>query len=129
MWFSGLRGAIAFTLCITLDSPYRNELVTTTLAVVLFTIIFMGGSTMPLMSFLKIEALPVISRIKFTESEEQALVPLDLAVDRMTLFEKFDYRYMRPFFTTQKESIPSDHHDEVVHGDHHDEVVHSDHQA
>jgi len=54
MWFSGLRGAIAFAL--SLNLPITNEdrhvIVTTTLILVLFTTLVLGGSTLPLMKFL-----------------------------------------------------------------------------
>ncbi|PAA64644.1 hypothetical protein BOX15_Mlig019344g1 [Macrostomum lignano] len=55
MWFSGLRGAIAFALAIHLDvrGETRQILVTTTLVIVLFTILVLGGSTMPLMKCLE----------------------------------------------------------------------------
>ena len=52
MWFSGLRGAIAYALSLHLefeDQETRKVLVTTTLIVVLFTTIVLGGGTMPLM--------------------------------------------------------------------------------
>lgn len=58
MWFSGLRGAIAFALSLHLefDSPEkRYVIVTTTLIIVLFTILFLGGATMPMMKLLKAE--------------------------------------------------------------------------
>lgn len=49
--FTGLRGAIAFALSIHLEfeDEKRYVLVTTTLIIVLFTIMFLGGATMPLM--------------------------------------------------------------------------------
>ena len=51
MWFSGLRGAIAYALSLHLefDEEIRKVLVTTTLIVVLFTTIVLGGGTLPLM--------------------------------------------------------------------------------
>ncbi|XP_064639883.1 sodium/hydrogen exchanger 8-like isoform X2 [Lineus longissimus] len=54
MWFSGLRGAIAFALSLHLEfeSEKRHILVTSTLIIVLFTVLFLGGSTMPLMKIL-----------------------------------------------------------------------------
>ena len=55
MWFSGLRGAIAYALSLHLefdDQETRKVLVTTTLIVVLFTTIVLGGGTMPLMKVL-----------------------------------------------------------------------------
>jgi solute carrier family 9 (sodium/hydrogen exchanger), member 8 len=54
MWFSGLRGAIAFALSLNLniESEVHNVIVTSTLILVLFTTIVLGGSTMPLMNYL-----------------------------------------------------------------------------
>ena len=49
---SGLRGAIAFALAINLDGfeeDKRRLLVTTTLVIVLFTLLVLGGSTLPLL--------------------------------------------------------------------------------
>jgi sodium/hydrogen exchanger 8 len=50
MWFSGLRGAIAFALSLNLniDSEIRHIIVTTTLILVLFTTLVLGGSAMPI---------------------------------------------------------------------------------
>jgi len=55
MWFSGLRGAIAYALSLHLEfkEETRKVLVTTTLVVVLFTTMILGGGTMPLMKFLE----------------------------------------------------------------------------
>ena len=51
---SGLRGAIAFALSLHLEfeNEQRHVIVTTTLIIVLFTIVVLGGSTMPLMKVL-----------------------------------------------------------------------------
>ena len=54
MWFSGLRGAIAFALSLNLqiDQEVRHVIVTSTLILVLFTTLVLGGATMPLMKLL-----------------------------------------------------------------------------
>lgn len=54
MWFSGLRGAIAFALSLNLElnTEVRHVIITTTLMLVLFTTMVLGGGTMPLMKFL-----------------------------------------------------------------------------
>lgn len=51
MWFSGLRGAVAYALALhaEFDEEKRRVVVTTTLIIVLFTIIVLGGLTMPIM--------------------------------------------------------------------------------
>ena len=57
MWFSGLRGAIAYVLSLHLEMDSlekRKIIITGTLTEVLFTIIVLGGSTYPLIKFLKI---------------------------------------------------------------------------
>jgi NhaP-type Na+/H+ or K+/H+ antiporter len=58
MWFSGLRGAIAFALSIEfLEEGVEGQfLFTTTLAVVLFTIVVFGGGTYPLLKVFKIKS-------------------------------------------------------------------------
>lgn len=49
--FQGLRGAVAFALSTQLqfDAEHRSVLITSTLIIVLFTILVLGGSTLPLL--------------------------------------------------------------------------------
>ena len=51
MWFSGLRGAIAFALSlfINFEKDKHEVIKTTTLIIVLFSTLILGGCTMPLM--------------------------------------------------------------------------------
>ncbi|KAL5278867.1 SLC9A8 family protein [Megaselia abdita] len=56
MWFSGLRGAISYALSLHLElssDETRHVIITTTLIIVLFTTLVFGGSTMPLLKYLK----------------------------------------------------------------------------
>ena len=55
MWFSGLRGAVAYALAMHLNfhDEKRHVIVTTTLMIVLLTIVVVGGSTMPMMKYLE----------------------------------------------------------------------------
>ncbi|XP_034497388.1 sodium/hydrogen exchanger 8 isoform X5 [Ailuropoda melanoleuca] len=58
MWFSGLRGAIPYALSLHLDlepMEKRQLIGTTTIIIVLFTILLLGGSTMPLIRLMDIE--------------------------------------------------------------------------
>ncbi|XP_045913572.1 sodium/hydrogen exchanger 8 isoform X2 [Micropterus dolomieu] len=58
MWFSGLRGAIpyALSLHLGLEPIEKRQLIgTTTIIIVLFTILLMGGGTMPLIRVMDIE--------------------------------------------------------------------------
>lgn len=56
MWYSGMRGAVAFSLALAgyTDTAHetRKIILTSTLFIVLFTIIFMGGTALPLIKLL-----------------------------------------------------------------------------
>ncbi|KAK6106591.1 sodium/hydrogen exchanger 3 [Brugia pahangi] len=52
MWYSGMRGAVAFALALHIsieNQETKRVLLTTTLFIVLFTIIFLGGTTLPVL--------------------------------------------------------------------------------
>eukprot|EP00172_Hildenbrandia_rubra_P001259 Plantae.Rhodophyta-Hildenbrandia_rubra.ctg18020.p1 GENE.Plantae.Rhodophyta-Hildenbrandia_rubra.ctg18020~~Plantae.Rhodophyta-Hildenbrandia_rubra.ctg18020.p1 ORF type:complete len:648 (-),score=93.42 Plantae.Rhodophyta-Hildenbrandia_rubra.ctg18020:539-2482(-) len=60
MWFSGLRGAVAFALSLNFPAvngsdDTRRVVISSTLAVVLFTVIVLGGGTLPLLRLLRVE--------------------------------------------------------------------------
>lgn len=70
MWFSGLRGAIAFALAVDMLEPdgpstYSPLIFTTTLVIVLFTVGAQGASTLPLLKLLKVE---MAQQIDFSKS-------------------------------------------------------------
>lgn len=71
MWFSGLRGAISYALSLHLDfsDETRHVIITTTLIIVLFTTLVFGGSTMPLLKFMRAEKRQRNSRRKRREKE------------------------------------------------------------
>jgi len=121
MWFSGLRGAIAYALSLHLefDEEIRKVLVTTTLIVVLFTTIVLGGGTMPLMKYLESKSSgrnrrrrkkditlsktsefgSAIDSEHLSELTEEELEQ-SFAEGRTHLqgFMYWDYKYLRPFF-------------------------------
>jgi len=119
MWFSGLRGAIAYALSLHLEfeKETRRVLVTTTLIIVLFTIFVLGGSTMPLLKFLKTKGRnrlrknavslsktqkmdqPVESDILSEMTEEE--LESSLNQQPMSRFIRFDLKYLFPLFTHQ----------------------------
>lgn len=45
MWFAGLRGAISFALSLNMPGEHKDLYVTTTLSLVIFTTIGLGGFT------------------------------------------------------------------------------------
>ncbi|XP_078688149.1 sodium/hydrogen exchanger 8-like isoform X1 [Branchiostoma floridae x Branchiostoma belcheri] len=73
MWFSGLRGAIAYALSLhlELEGEKRHVIITTTLIIVLFTILFLGGSTMPLMKLIKVDSRQKVTKeVTLSKTEE-----------------------------------------------------------
>ncbi|KAM9343186.1 sodium/hydrogen exchanger 8 isoform 2-T2 [Pholidichthys leucotaenia] len=121
MWFSGLRGAIpyALSLHLGLEPIEKRQLIgTTTIIIVLFTILFLGGGTMPLIRIMDIEDSQSRRRNKkdinlsktekmgntiesehlseLTEEEYEAHI-----YQRQDLkgFMWFDAKYLNPFFT------------------------------
>ncbi|XP_065913305.1 sodium/hydrogen exchanger 8-like [Dysidea avara] len=115
MWFSGLRGAIAFALALNLEE-YVTEgifseenyhyVVTTTLVIVLFTIVFLGGSTLPLLKLLKAESDSTedVTLSKTEELGTAVTVSLDDSSQKWPSisvhgFSKLDYRFISPFLT------------------------------
>jgi len=118
MWFSGLRGAVSFALSLHLEveNEVRHVLVTTTLIIVLFTILFLGGSTMPMMKLLNAdkrkkvhkEREVTLSKTKemgdtvdseylseLTEEEYE----VNFVKPHLKGFVKLDIKYLIPFFT------------------------------
>ena len=63
----GLRGAIAFALSlhIEIEKEKREVLVTATLIIVLFTLLFLGGGTMPLMTVCLFKKVGVVHLLMF----------------------------------------------------------------
>jgi hypothetical protein len=55
MWFAGLRGAIAFALSLQVTTEHASEIVTATLAIVLFTTFVCGGLSEPLLRKLELK--------------------------------------------------------------------------
>eukprot|EP01012_Entosiphon_sulcatum_P046183 TRINITY_DN6193_c0_g1_i1.p1 TRINITY_DN6193_c0_g1~~TRINITY_DN6193_c0_g1_i1.p1 ORF type:complete len:611 (+),score=118.40 TRINITY_DN6193_c0_g1_i1:25-1833(+) len=120
MWFSGLRGAIAFTLALALPSSgehlaVHRKLVTTTLFIVIFTIVFMGGGTIPLLALLKTldldghapaprKALPMSRTteqgkpLKSSEAEPERVTPRGEGKLARFSFDTLDNRFLKPLF-------------------------------
>ncbi|CAG2161902.1 unnamed protein product [Oppiella nova] len=127
MWFSGLRGAIAYALALHLefDTEKREVVVTTTLIIVLFTIIVMGMTSMPVMKYMKAdkkvrgrrrsgsnrrtrgslslsktkEMGQAIEAEHLSELTEEEYEVNFLNKSNVTGFVRFDAKYMMPFFT------------------------------
>jgi len=91
MWFSGLRGAIAFALSLEfnseMDTPGTRVIESTTLLIVLITTILIGGLTRPLLW-----ALGIKSQGEQTEGEQKREVN-----ESKMWFSRMDNRLFKPF--------------------------------
>ncbi|XP_058792951.1 sodium/hydrogen exchanger 8 [Phymastichus coffea] len=131
MWFSGLRGAISYALSLHLnfsDETTRHVMITTTLIIVLFTTLVFGGSTMPLLKFLRAEKRQKCSSRRRKREKEISLsktrewgqaidsehlselteeeMEVSFAQSRIRGFARWDLKFFIPFFTrrfTQQE--------------------------
>lgn len=129
MWFSGLRGAISYALSLHAgfkSDETRHVVITTTLIIVLFTTLCFGGSTMPLLKFLRANKKkkrrnsrkgrgnsrqdgPILSLSKTREwgqaIDSEYLSELteeeDVAFSKTKIggFARIDRKYLTPFFT------------------------------
>ncbi|KAL4707683.1 hypothetical protein ACJJTC_014864 [Scirpophaga incertulas] len=122
MWFSGLRGAISYALSLHLgfSDETRHVIITTTLIIVLFTTLFFGGSTMPLLKFLRAnkkkrsrsmrkqkevslsktkEWGQAIDSEHLSEITEEELEVNYSHTTRLKGFVRLDMKYLTPFFT------------------------------
>nr|XP_054771253.1 sodium/hydrogen exchanger 9-like isoform X1 [Lytechinus pictus] len=125
LFFSGLRGAIAFALAIRNKATYGQELIlTTTLIIVLVTVVFCGGLTTQMLAWLKIRvgvsdddtnqnAFHAGSSMAYSQISEQES-RLKRRKQQAWVVRKwydFDYRYLKPIFTKKgadlRENVPS----------------------
>ncbi|XP_071481960.1 sodium/hydrogen exchanger 8-like [Diadema antillarum] len=115
MWFSGLRGAIAYALSMHLEfgNDTRHVLVTTTLTIVLFTVLGLGGSTLPLLKCIGAESGKSKKEVSLSKTEEMGsaldaehlseLTEEEYEVNYIKPglkgFVRWDTKYLTPFFT------------------------------
>nr|CCA25723.1 Monovalent Cation:Proton Antiporter1 (CPA1) Family putative [Albugo laibachii Nc14] len=95
IWYSGLRGAVAFALAKSFPGEKRNEIIATTMIIILLSIFVMGGGTVSMLNALKIPRL--------TPEEELALDQTVKPYQNMRLLQ-FDNKYLIPFVTNLCES-------------------------
>ena len=121
MWFSGLRGAMAFAL--SLDAvnarlgkpvvPSAKYMMSTTLLISLFMVLFFGGATPALVQKLKVVN---VSTTPSRHSDEE-MVDLDEGApstssaarpsSNQSFFTKVDRNWLRPFFTRRNSTTAS----------------------
>eukprot|EP00051_Salpingoeca_urceolata_P003330 m.57014 g.57014 ORF g.57014 m.57014 type:complete len:733 (-) comp12689_c0_seq1:74-2272(-) len=105
MWFSGLRGAIAFALALHLPSNVispetKRVILTTTLFIVIFTIVVFGCSTLPVLNYLQPRASSDLNLGKYP-GRDQLEVEGNFG-NSLTRLAEFDSRVLTPMFRRQK---------------------------
>lgn len=101
MWFSGLRGAIAVTLAVQVPGQFHDEIVMTTLVIVLFTTFVLGGLSEDVIRALNIETGPdaaaaMPSPPRSTDSSSQEGDLRELHRNRMVSIARLMKRGHRP---------------------------------
>ena len=69
MTWGGLWGAVAFYLALKMNSEYKNLIITTTISLIVFTIIGLGGTTKPVITFL-VNKFPHHDLLESEENEQ-----------------------------------------------------------
>jgi len=98
IWYSGLRGGIAFALSLSTPGPIGIAMFSTTLVIIIFTVVVQGGLTVPILIKL---GIPI--GVNYDEIVAQRNAKYE---DK---FLQFDNKFLQPFFTNKKYSPPSDH--------------------
>ncbi|GLD92767.1 hypothetical protein PINS_up001346 [Pythium insidiosum] len=79
IWFAGLRGAIAFALALNVWTPnetHTGVIQSTTLFTVMFTTVFLGTGTSPLLRHFNLASREGSDNVEFDEANE-SLLPVD----------------------------------------------------
>jgi len=92
MWFSGLRGAIAFALSMGIrGEQFGEQLFSSTIVVAIASIFLFGGFTIPLLKVLKVE------------THEQFILRTKDKVLKANFLSKIDKNYLQKFFVKKDE--------------------------
>ncbi len=134
LWFSGLRGGIAFALALEtfkdIEETHAQAILNATLLIIVFTVVVNGGLTVAALKKLKIQMGYIEKRMSYgeinfpgnvgaaepqrTASGKRKLKSLESIVRLQTYmrawkyntsFENLDRKYLMPFFTLQVSSV------------------------
>lgn len=102
LWFSGLRGAVAYACAKTFPNVYGNRgpMVVTTMSIVLLTVFFLGGATEWALAKLDIDMNVDEKEILKNEKNE--------STESMIFLDRIDRKYMRPILIRDY-NAPDDH--------------------
>jgi len=103
LWFSGLRGAIAYCLSIVFPGPHREEWQCVTMAIVLASVLIMGGSTRFMLEKLEIDFGEKV--IQADEPRGKDMLRKESSVSNYSGWSQklllFDVTRLTPIFTRQ----------------------------
>lgn len=74
MWFAGLRGAVAFALSLRVPTTGGPYIVSTTLCVVMFTTLVMGGTTLPVLRKFGMTGSDIMKEFEDAEAAASSVV-------------------------------------------------------
>lgn len=112
-WACGLRGAIAYALCLNMpsirsDKPGNPAVETATLFTVVFTTLFLGSATSPLLSLLNLktdsENFEESLRTSLLEAQSQAAANRERGKVHQA-FRELDDRFLKPIFGGAPSSV------------------------
>jgi NhaP-type Na+/H+ or K+/H+ antiporter len=103
LWFSILRGAVSFALGLTIEDTNRRYMIPCIVMVILFTNLFLGQATVPVLRLLKIP-------IGFTQEDEthevDVVSPASASVGRLhTLWRYVDEVHIKPLFGGRQRGV------------------------
>lgn len=124
LWFSGLRGAMAFALALQsvhdLPEGHGQTIFTATTAIIVLTVLFIGGSTGPMLKALNVvgdendgplgesfEENGYIAPVYEEGASSGQRLKMRLKELRNSSFTALDKNYLTPFFTTQNDDDES----------------------
>jgi len=116
MWFAGLRGAIAFALALNVPSANKGYIITTTLFIVFFTTLVLGGTTEKLLTKLGLKA--GLQQPSAAKSEDGSTPFISLSGDAAEdkkhkygglhkVWKNIDINYMKPWFGGEDPLAPN----------------------
>lgn len=101
MTYGGLRGAVAFYLALEVHSEFSEMLLTTTISLIIFTVVGLGTTTMPLLLLLN-KWFPqdkiLLTNSHLDEEPEEEEEPMDdkKSIGMITKIEQFDDHFIKP---------------------------------
>jgi sodium/hydrogen exchanger 8 len=95
LWYSGLRGALAFALTLNMPTAAEKVIQTTTLMMVVFTVLILGGGTVPTLRCLRIKSQ---SNLVSENDKESNIMSQSEHNFLSRNFIKIDRKYLKPLF-------------------------------